>query len=341
MARQKSHKPYIYIINSGGCHGHLLTYLINRYSNKTPDLKDLPFNELGNSHVNVYDGSFARFIELDESGKPAAKGQLQHQTGNNIIKITFPNDILYRERVSLNRGYDSNTDLYNMHKDISIFQKQETCAQHGWHLDDYKDFGGLYEKIKTLYPVKGDSVPKWLLRDVYKLGFLDWSNLGGVKRSQIEINEVMKLAPNNKVKLVEVNSFFTLERLESCLMELDKEFDLGLELHEVGEVYNKFREQNKILMTDHIPHKVLEAVKNKQDMDIPELDIIQEAYVYAQLEESNDFISMPLVDTFWKNTRNIINYIDHYPDHYKAMNPNLPKFNNIDNPFFLHRQKNK
>jgi len=30
-----------------------------------------------------------------------------------------------------------------------------------------------------------------------------------------------------------------------------------------------------------------------------------------------------------------------YPEHYKAMNPNLPKFNGIDNPFFLHRQKTK
>ena len=50
---------------------------------------------------------------------------------------------------------------------------------------------------------------------------------------------------------------------------------------------------------------------------------------------------MPLIDNFFKNTNEIINYIKFYPEHYKAMNPNLPMFNNMPNPFFLHRQNSK
>ena len=55
----------------------------------------------------------------------------------------------------------------------------------------------------------------------------------------------------------------------------------------------------------------------------------------------HDFVIMPITDDFFKTTKEITDYIKLYPEHYKAMNPNLPKFNNIDNPFFLHRQKSK
>ena len=50
MEKPKFLKPHIYIFNSAGCHGHYLTYLIDRLSKKTPPIKELPFNHLGNSH---------------------------------------------------------------------------------------------------------------------------------------------------------------------------------------------------------------------------------------------------------------------------------------------------
>jgi hypothetical protein len=86
---------------------------------------------------------------------------------------------------------------------------------------------------------------------------------------------------------------------------------------------------------------VLDAVKENTDIPVPPLDTIQQAYVYAKLEKQHDFITMPMTETFFKTTKEITDYIKLYPQHYKAMNPNLPKFNNIDNPFFLHRQNNK
>jgi hypothetical protein len=48
-----------------------------------------------------------------------------------------------------------------------------------------------------------------------------------------------------------------------------------------------------------------------------------------------------LTNKFFLNTDEILEYVENFPNHYKAMNPNLPIFNNIPNPFFLHRQKNK
>ena len=63
--------------------------------------------------------------------------------------------------------------------------------------------------------------------------------------------------------------------------------------------------------------------------------MVEQAYLYAKLEETNNFITMPLSESFFKNTDEIIEYIKYYPEHYKAMNPNLPIFNNIPNPFFF------
>lgn len=48
------------------------------------------------------------------------------------------------------------------------------------------------------------------------------------------------------------------------------------------------------------------------------------------------------VDKFSIKTAEIYEYAMHYPNHYKAMNPNLPKFNNIANPFYLwNKSKDK
>ena len=65
MARPKFPNPHIYILNSSGCHGHYLTYLIDRLSKDTPTVKELPFNELGNSHLKLEYSGYARFLDDD------------------------------------------------------------------------------------------------------------------------------------------------------------------------------------------------------------------------------------------------------------------------------------
>ena len=53
------------------------------------------------------------------------------------------------------------------------------------------------------------------------------------------------------------------------------------------------------------------------------------------IEQNYDFIQTPLTRNFFSDTNEILEYVKYYPNYYKAMNPNLPKFNNIDNPFHL------
>lgn len=321
MARPKSHKTHTYIFNSAGCHGHYLAYLIDRLSNSTPTINELPFNELGNSHNNIDYSGFTEFIDV------LAHEKNKSLKNTKIIKILYSNNILYYERVAMARAADTNRDINNIHKDISF-------------LKSYNN--EFYNKIHALYSIDSDSVPKWLLRDAYKLGFHDWQNQGSVVTSKQDIKWMEEnLARDNSVHYTQVDVFLATEKLKRELQELDDAFGLDLSFDNFEYIHEQFLSRNNIFQTHGNTGLVLDAVRENRDIPIPPLDIIQQAYVYAQLEKQHDFIAMPMKDDFFITTKEIIDYVKLYPQHYKAMNPNLPKFNNIDNPFFLHRQNSK
>jgi len=311
----------IYVFNSSGCHGHYLTYLLDKLSKKTPIIKELPFNELGNSHLKINYSGFSKFVD---TGKHIT---YKHLKNKKIIKITYNQDILYFERVAMNRAGDAGRDINNLHCDISF-------------LKNYNE--EFYKKIYRLYSINNNAVPKWLLRDAYKLGFLDWNNQGSVISSKQDISWINNnLQEHNSVYFLNVNIFFTTEILKNELKKLNDIFNLQLDLNEIDVIHKEFLNHNKILQTHKHTDIVLDAVDTDKNIDIPSLDIIQQAFVYAELEKRYDFITMPMIEQFFNTTKEIKDYVKLYPQHYKAMNPNLPMFNNIPNPFFLHRQNNK
>ena len=313
--------PHIYIFNSAGCHGHYLTYLIDRLSNRTPKIEQLPFNNIGNSHNSIDYSGFAKFVDTLQ------QAEYKGLNDENIIKILYSNDILYYERVAMARAGDADRDIDNIHSDISFLKSYN------------KEF---YNKIYTLYSIENDSVPRWLLRDAYKLGFLDWHNQGSVVTSRQDIKWVEdNLVEDNTVHYTQVGVFLTTEKLKRELQDLDSAFGLELSFKNFESINEEFLSKNKILQTHGNTNLVLDAVKENRDIPVPPLDIIQQAYVYAKLEKQYDFVTMPMTEDFFETTKEITDYVKLYPQHYKAMNPNLPKFNNMDNPFFLHRQNNK
>lgn len=314
-------KPYIYILNCAGCHGHYLQFLIDKFSKKTPIIKDLPFNWLGNSHNPLKYSGFVEYVDHHTLIDP------KNFVDTNIIQMSYENQILYHERTAMARAGDAGRDLDSVHKDISFLQKYNPT---------------FYNRIQKLYSIQKDNVPKWLLRDAYKLGFLDWNNQGSVVKSKNEKQWVKNnLEKNNTVHFLDVGAFFNLEALKTQLMKLDDIFNLDLDLDGLEEIHRIFTDKNKILQTQKNTEFVLKSIDSNSYVEIPNLDIIQEAYVYAKMEKKYDFVQMPLTENFFKNTEELINYVNFYPEHYKAMNPNLPKYKNIDNPFFLHRQKTK
>lgn len=314
-------EPEIFIFNSAGCHGHYLVYLIDKLSKKTPVIDDMPFNSLGNSHKKLNYSGFIKFVDEDQHV------YYKNLKNKKIIKIIYPNDILYYERVAMNRASDANIDLENMNNDISF-------------LKTYNEL--FYKKIHELYSIDSDIIPKWMLRDIYKLGFLDWNNQGSVVSLKQSIDWINKnLKEFNEIYYLDVNIFFNIETLKNELKKLDNIFGLELQFNELEIIHKEFLNLNKILQTKNNTDIVLEAVEKNKKIDIPLLDIVQQAFIYAELEKKYNFITMPLVDQFFYSTKEIIDYVNLYPNHYKAMNPNLPMFNDIPNPFYLWNLKNK
>ena len=314
-------EPEVYVFNSPGCHGHYLTYLLDKFSKKTPEITSLPFNSLGNSHIDIKYSNFIKFVDSTDHSK------YSDLKNKKIIKIIYNKDILYYERVAMNRASDTNRDINNIHKDISFLQTYNN---------------EFYNKIYKIYNITNDTVPKWLLRDAYKLGFLDLKNQGSVVSANQSIHWIENtLKKTNNVHYLDVSAFFTTNSLAKELQTIDNLYNLTLDLQSLQEIHKEFIKRNKILHTSKNTEITLNAISNKKNIEIPTLDIIQQAFVYAELEKNYDFISMPLVDDFFKTSADIINYLNLYPKHYQAMNPNLPTFNNIPNPYFLHRQKTK
>ena len=89
------------------------------------------------------------------------------------------------------------------------------------------------------------------------------------------------------------------------------------------------------MKTKNRVEQVIKAIQEKQDMDIRSLDTVEQAYISAWIENNTRFVTVPLCNQFFASTSEITQWIDFYPQHYKAMNPNLPMFNNIPNPFHL------
>jgi hypothetical protein len=236
--------------------------------------------------------------------------------------LCVADDILYYERASVSREGDRNNDL----KQFKNFKNWQPWNNH------------YVDTITKNYKIEEDKpIPKFILRDSIKQSYLDLKNNGLLLHNNTLVNSVKNTNTDNY--FFPVSSFFSQKKFINELSKLDVKYNLSLDLEKVPHVYDSFLERNQILQSHFVVDKILTAIKNRENIEIPELDVFQEGYIYAKLEETNDFIIMPMIEAFYKNTQEINEYLQYYPEHYKAMNPNLPTFNEIPNPFHLWNLK--
>jgi hypothetical protein len=154
------------------------------------------------------------------------------------------------------------------------------------------------------------------------------------KNGFIELN---KLFLQNKPKdtfCFPLSSFWDNVSFKKNLQLADQTLDLGLDLSDL-QVHDTFLSKLNYISTRHRSRDVIESIKNKKDINISSLDTVEQAHVSAWIESNHQFITVPQSNSFFSTTGEIIEWLETYPEHYKAMNPNLPKFNGIPNPFHL------
>ena len=60
-----------------------------------------------------------------------------------------------------------------------------------------------------------------------------------------------------------------------------------------------------------------------------------QAWIEVLLEKEHDSVLFPFGTNWFSTTKQINEFLDRYPSYLKHMNPRLPWYNNIKNPFYL------
>ena len=304
------------IAYQGGTHGNYLRFCIDKFSTLTPKLEGTPFTENNTSHVDLdYSGSVDRYHP--EKNYP----HFQNTNESHILITVDKEDLLFLERWVTMRAGDYKVDV-----------SADLVSVHHVFLDNFP----WKDKFKKYYNIDltKKSIPKFIMRDFYKLSFIDPDKNGFVVLDKV----LRENKPSNTFEFP-VSCFWDKDKFIDVLEKMNKELDLKIDINECLSTHSLFLDRLNFLETKHRALEVTKAIQNKQDIDIQNLDTVEQAYVSAWIEKNHEFVSVPLCNQFFRSTGEIVNWLKHYPQHYKAMNPNLPTFNNIPNPFHLWNLK--
>tara|TARA_E500000331_G_C16658424_1_gene455980 strand:- start:11 stop:511 length:501 start_codon:yes stop_codon:yes gene_type:complete len=159
---------------------------------------------------------------------------------------------------------------------------------------------------------------------------------------EYKLFEILKKHPffkKQKTFELDLETFFYWKTFLKNIKEMNDVFSLDLDFdrsEEMKEVFDRGLEMDKIRQECNMTDQVF---RNDSDIDFRGLNVATEAFIYAMAELENDFIQMPLPNRFFRDLAELNQFIEHYPSHYKAMNPNLPEFNGKPNPFYLKKGK--
>ena len=294
----------------GGTHGNFLRFCIDKFSTLTPRLDGLPFNQNRTSHVEL------QYSGLVNNYHPTDTG-FMHTDEPHILITIDQEDLLFVERWVTIRagdfGVDTSEELVTLTPDfLKKFPWQEKFKKY-YNLDLQKNY----------------TVPRFILRDAYKMSFLD-----PTKSGFIVIDKTLRNRKPKNTFEFPVSRFWDKDKFFDTLAEASDFLKLQLDVTD-KKIHDLFMNKLHFMKTKNRVEQVIKAIQEKQDMDIRSLDTVEQAYISAWIENNTRFVTVPLCNQFFASTSEITQWIDFYPQHYKAMNPNLPMFNNIPNPFHL------
>lgn len=303
------------IVFQGGTHGNFLRYCIDKFSKRTPRLEGTPFSQNNTSHALL------KYSDRVGLYHPNTKTPYFANIDEPHILITVDvDDLVYLERWATIRAGDFRVTT----GEDKIRMPTEFLKYFPWT----KRFKELYK-----FDLRKKPVPRYLIRDFYKMSFLDPENAGYIK-----LNKLLLANQPKNTFCFPLSCFWDKKSFIKNLQLVDQTFNLALDLSDL-QVHDTFLSGLNFISTRHRTVDVIEAIKNKKNIDISELDTVEQAHVCAWIESNNQFIIVPQSNSFFTNTGEIIEWLETYPEHYKAMNPNLPKFNGMPNPFHLWNLK--
>ena len=145
-----------------------------------------------------------------------------------------------------------------------------------------------------------------------------------------------KIMKEDKNYFMPLQSMFDVDNLKNELLTISKRYHLDLKIEDnvVANVVEKIA-NNHVVKTRNRFKDVLNAVKNRKSITCADLDFFEQAYVETTLEKQNDSIVFPYGTNWFTNTQQINVFLDTYPKYLKHMNPRLPWYNGMPNPYHV------
>ena len=291
--------------------GNFLKYFIERFSRKTPPMEQEPFNNIGTSHaiskkdysglVQKYHPSFIN-DNLGQKDLPIC-----------LIVPSRRKHFLYLKKAEWFRSGD--------HKISPDELWQKPLQELPSLLRD-----GVANEIMRLYGITNKDafrLPKFLVRDFYKLEFL-LSLEGTYHHRWYEEYRNHQFFRSQKTFQLDLEAFFDWNCFIKSIKELDTFFDLDIDFSRQS-IMKELLE--KALSLDVIRlecNKVEDILARGTEHDLENLCVTSEAYLYAEMEKKYPTIQMPLTNRFFRDFEEIRQFLEHFPNWYRRPNPNLP-----------------
>lgn len=300
----------IQVIYAPGTWGHAVRWMLDRFS-KDSKFKNVKSPWDANNRVHGfnpadYDKKFKRGHQLDgrdDSPDPEA---------DKIIIGFAPTDLLFVERCRFYRNPGMETEQH----------RYKTLIDEADRSFVAETFGNMSES-------------KAVAKELMKIQFHDVAE----HKWWHAMNKIIKEKEHYTFK---ISSLYEQEELSAEFLKISDTYKLDLDIDK-DVVKNVVDTVNKeyVVQTKDRARAILEAVKAKTNLECADLDILEQAYIETELEKANDCVIFPYGTNWFTDTAGINEFLDTYPSYLKHMNPRLPWYNNIRNPYHVKGQIDK
>jgi hypothetical protein len=322
----------IYIDFQSGAHGNYLEFVCNKFLAGV-DCNQLPFNTLRASHNKGYRGK----KQFEAGHYFEYHGQKNNFFDSKIISIQITHDdLLPLSSVSLLRAGDHN--INNNQLEIDTYHKLNNKS-YKWVLDNILDnffqtqiqqsynsvkddswprisslteFDNLPEWIKSeclekhnlkLFELTAENpdCPRHILREFFKIGFKNPEQAGFITQQ-----EKMTYDTSNDVLVFAFSNFYNTENFVNQLRIIAKWCNLELQqLSILLETHSAFLNNQPYSNSKKLCDTLIKKILQDEIFELPELDLFQESYISAQLENHYHCELPAELDNWYKNSEEI------------------------------------
>lgn len=302
-----NNKKSIQVVYAMGTFGNCLRWMFDRFTEGS-NFKDIdsPWDQNYRAHgfeTDLFNKKFIRTHQFDLTGR--YNDSIDPNVDNVVVSFD-PKYLLFVFRLGLyrNPGMENEERRYK-------------------HIIDCAD-------VSFLQKAFGDvTSSKSVAKELVKIQFHDIEN-------HTWWNRMNKIIANKNHHQFDLFSFWDQTQLKSELTKVAERYNLNFNIDEkvIQNVVEGTKKSYPVI-TRNRAHQVLDAIVSKSKIDCNDLDIFEQAFVEAELEKIHDSVIFPYGSQWFENTDQIREFLDTYPSYLKHMNPRLPWYNNIKNPFYL------